>query len=329
MNKLLYLLIPTAFLLLSGCVSMKKFNEEEALVKSLRNENNELLGQLEDQAQLQRNLEETIGDLKLENAKKDKEIAELQADLNKQIDANKELNNLYEEMVLQNKSLLASSSKERQKLTEELAAKERALQEKEMELEDKQANINKLLDELKAREKRVNELQALVDKKDAAINNLKAKIEKALLNFDDEDLTVEIRDGKIYVSLAEQLLFKSGSTVVDPKGQEALIKLAEVLEKQEDISIMIEGHTDSIPISTNSIKDNWDLSVLRATAIVRIITEKSNIDRERVIPSGRGEEVPVASNKSKEGRAKNRRTEIILSPNLDEIFKILESDGEN
>ena len=157
------------------------------------------------------------------------------------------------------------------------------------------------------------------------VDDLKKSIEKALLSFDKDELTVEVRDGKIYVSLANKLLFKSGSTSVDKKGQDALDKLADVLKKQEDITIMVEGHTDDDPIKTACINDNWDLSVLRATSIVRILTKKDKVDPTKVIPAGRGEFIPVASNETDEGKSKNRRTEIILSPNLDKIFQLLES----
>ena len=141
------------------------------------------------------------------------------------------------------------------------------------------------------------------------------------------DLAVEMKNGKVYVSLEEQLLFKSGSTVVDPKGVSAIKKLAEVLAVNPDINIMVEGHTDDVPyISSTSIQDNWDLSVKRATAIVRILMENSRIEGSRIIASGRSKYQPVIDSKAPDARKKNRRTEIILTPKLDELFQILESN---
>jgi chemotaxis protein MotB len=206
----------------------------------------------------------------------------------------------------------------------ELDDKQKQLFEREKTLDNQKADLDKLTNRLVEKEKRVKELEDLIAQKDAAVNALRKSIEDALLGFDKNELSVTMKDGKIYVSLSEKLLFQSGSTEVDKKGKDALNKLAKVLEKQNDITIMVEGHTDNIPIKTAAIKDNWDLSVLRATSIVRILTVDNKVDPIKVLPAGKGEFVPVASNSTKEDRAKNRRTEIVLSPNLDKIFKILE-----
>lgn len=292
-------------LLLSSClVGKKKLDASLADNQQLQTENQVLLDRLDDQTK--KNV-----DLDMENQGLREEIVGLKGDTakaNKQI---RDLQQMYTQLNNKTKQDLARSTMENQQLQNELEQKKRELEDKEKQLQE--------------REKRLNELQALLDAKDKAITDLKKKIEDALLNFNQEDLTVELRDGKIYVSLAEQLLFQSGSTTVDPKGKEALVKLAQALKSQTDIDILIEGHTDSIPIKTSKIQDNWDLSVLRATSIVRILTD-NGIDPKQVVPSGRGEFVPVASNATKEGRASNRRIEIILSPNLDEVFKILEGN---
>jgi chemotaxis protein MotB len=147
-----------------------------------------------------------------------------------------------------------------------------------------------------------------------------------LLGFQDNGLTVSTKNGKVYVSLEERLLFESGSTVVDAKGVDALKKLAKVLEREEDINVLIEGHTDNVPIKSASIKDNWDLSVLRATSIVRIITSNSKVDPRNLTAAGRGEYFPIDKANTPEARRKNRRTEIIITPNLDELFKIIGSN---
>lgn len=170
--------------------------------------------------------------------------------------------------------------------------------------------------------KRLKDLQELIQGQKNVMNKLKKTIADALVNFKPDELTVSIKDGKIYVSLQEKLLFKSGSDVVDPLGKEALKSVADVLNKNADISVLIEGHTDSIPIR-GRFADNWALSTARATSIVRILTDSYNVDAHRVTAAGRGEYSPITSNSSPEGRAKNRRTEIILAPNLNELFKLL------
>ena len=145
----------------------------------------------------------------------------------------------------------------------------------------------------------------------------------ALLGFNSDELSVEIKNGKVYVSMSDKLLFKSGSSTVEDKGKEALKLLADVLNKNTDIDILVEGHTDNVPIKTAVYKDNWDLSVARATSIVRILTLDHKIAPTRLTASGKGEYFPRADNDTAEGRAKNRRTEIILSPKLEEIMQLL------
>jgi chemotaxis protein MotB len=170
--------------------------------------------------------------------------------------------------------------------------------------------------------KRLLNMQKIINAQRDIMSNLKKTVADALVGFTPEELSVEIKNGNIYVSLQEKLLFKSGSDQVDPKGREALQKLAPVLNNNPDINVNIEGHTDSIPIK-GKFADNWALSVSRATSIVRILTIDYGVDSHRVIASGRGEYFPVAVNSLDEGRSRNRRTEIILSPNLTELFKLL------
>ena len=202
--------------------------------------------------------------------------------------------------------------------------------------EDKQlsqAGLQKLYNQLKAKvsdleasNKKVQELQAGIQRQRQAQQDLLEKVKNALVGFNANELTAEIRkDGKVYVSLSEKLLFKSGSYKVDPKGKEALKKLADVLLNQPNIDITIEGHTDSIPLKKGEfLKDNLDLSVMRATSIERILSDDYGVRAQQMYASGRGENFPVASNKTEEGRAINRRTEIILSPKISELFKMIE-----
>src|SRR6267154_2660745 len=167
----------------------------------------------------------------------------------------------------------------------------------------------------------------LLAKKDKAVQDLKTKISNALLNFKENDLTVKVKNGKVYISLAEQLLFGSGSIVVDKKGENALQQLAKALKDQKDIHVMIEGHTDNVQISKKSqyMEDNWDLSVMRATSITKILT-KAGMSPNQITAAGKGEFSPVAPNDNAANKQKNRRTEIIVTPNLDELFKILDTN---
>jgi len=210
----------------------------------------------------------------------------------------------------------------------ELEKKKKELAENSQNVEEKyNAELQKKLDMLEESARKIKELQAAIDKQKEASNLLLDKIKNALIGFTSDELTVELKDGKVYVSLSEKLLFKSGSATVDKKGKEALAKVAEVLTKQSDIDIMIEGHTDNVPYKgTGTLKDNWDLSVMRATSIVRILTVDYGVNPKQLIPSGRAENFPIADNSTTEGKAKNRRTEIILSPKISELMKIIQNN---
>ena len=163
----------------------------------------------------------------------------------------------------------------------------------------------------------------MIDQQNAQVQNLLNSVKDALLGFSSDELTVREQNGKVYVAMSDKLLFQSGSAKLDKRGEEALGKLAEVLNKQTEIDVCIEGHTDNKPIHTAQFKDNWDLSVIRATSVVRILIEKYKVNPLQIQPSGRGDFMPVADNETAEGRAKNRRTEIIMSPKLDKLFQML------
>ncbi|MGV8135234.1 MAG: flagellar motor protein MotB [Mangrovibacterium sp.] len=175
------------------------------------------------------------------------------------------------------------------------------------------------------REKALNELQTVIARQDSITRRLNDILRDALLGFQSDELSVEVKNGKVYVSMSDKLLFQSGSASIEEKGKEAIKVLADVLDKNKDIDILIEGHTDTIPIHTAVYKDNWDLSVARATSIVRILTNEYKITPTRLTASGKGEFSPKATNSTPEGRAVNRRTEIILSPKLDEIMQLLKT----
>lgn len=208
-----------------------------------------------------------------------------------------------------------------------------ALKKKSDELKKKSDELKQKSDELIIKErllaergKALNELTKVIAHQDSITNRLNKILHDALLGFKSDELSVYIKNGKVYVSLSDKLLFKSGSAAVETKGIEALKVLAEVLNKNNDIDILVEGHTDNIPIKTALYHDNWDLSAARAISIVRILTDEYNIAPTRLTASGKGEFFPRATNSTPEGRAGNRRTEIILSPKLDELMKLLKTN---
>lgn len=186
------------------------------------------------------------------------------------------------------------------------------------------SQISKLSEDLKKREQRLKEVEDVLKKRDEASNKLKEKLQDALLGFTKNGLTVEMKNGKVYVSLTDKLLFPSGSIVIDEKGKQALSQLAKVLLSQPEIIIAVEGHTDSQKINNlGQIKDNWDLSVLRSTSVVRFLTETEKVPGIRLTATGKGEFQPLEANTTPEGRSKNRRIEIVLSPKLDELYNLI------
>jgi chemotaxis protein MotB len=254
---------------------------------------------------------------------------------------NQKLKGLYNDLQDAQQSMLRNNSRETTKLLQQLQItqsdlqkkedtlriREAALKAKENALLDKEKNISQLNGELGERDARIRELENVLARNDSAVKSLRNKVTDALTGFEGKGLSINIRNGKVYVSLEEKLLFRSGSYDVDPKGLEALKQLAVVLEQNKDINIMIEGHTDDVPLrSTTAVKDNWDLSVMRATTIVKAILKSGKIEPTRLTAAGRGQFFPVDPAKTAEARQKNRRTEIILTPKLDELFKILGSN---
>lgn len=184
--------------------------------------------------------------------------------------------------------------------------------------------LEELQKDIAEREKRIEEIKRKLDERDKFLASLKERIQKAMAGVEEGGLTVYVKDGKLYVSLSNKLLFKTGSTVIDQKGLEALMQLANILNQQSDLNVLVEGHTDNQPITAQAgrFKDNWDLSVLRATEVVRYLTVDGKVDPKRVIASGRSEYFPIEAGDLAEARAKNRRTEIILTPNIDILFDL-------
>lgn len=188
------------------------------------------------------------------------------------------------------------------------------------------SSLAEKIKELQEREQTIAQLQGMIEAQQQKVKDLLTSVKDALLGFSSEDLTVTEKDGKVYVSLSDKLLFESGKAIVNQQGKVALGKLAEVLNKQTEIDVYIEGHTDNVPIHTAVFQDNWDLSVIRATSVVRILTETYSVNPLQIQPCGRGEFKPVDTNESAEGRAHNRRTEIIMAPRLDKLLQLLQAN---
>lgn len=216
--------------------------------------------------------------------------------------------------------------------TSRINARVRGLQDKVEDLDvnyaslraNSSSEIKKLMDDLKKREARLKEVEDILRKRDEATNALKEKLQKALLGFQQSGLSVDIRNGKVYVSLTDKLLFNTGSIVIDDKGKSALQGLAAVLKTQPEINISVEGHTDNQRVGNlGQIKDNWDLSVLRATSVVRYLTEVEKIENNRITATGKGQYQPIEVSNTPEARSRNRRIEIVLSPKLDELYQLI------
>lgn len=241
-----------------------------------------------------------------ENVRLQNTISDLTAQYNSLTEEKTDLERRYRNLIDESLTSTEQLNKALQAKTDELNSKELLLSE---------------------REKTLQEMQQIIARQDSITKRLNTILRNALLGFNSDELSVEIINGKVYVSMSDKLLFKSGSSAVEAKGKEALKLLGEVLDKNVDIDILVEGHTDNVPIRTPIYKDNWDLSVARATSIVRILSDDYKIAPTRLTASGKGEYFPKADNETPEGRAKNRRTEIILSPKLDEVMQLLKDQG--
>jgi chemotaxis protein MotB len=301
--------------LLSSCVSKKLYQELDSkynkLLKSnaaLIEEKDNLLASKNTLASNLEKLQNEYDDLVAKKEILDNEYTALEQRY-------KNLEESYNVLSAQSSKKLAEQSQKNQ----ELLAK---LSEKEKKLAAESTRLEKLQKELNQRSQQITALQSLIDAKEAQMQQLKQAISNALHNFEGKGLTVVRKNGKIYVSMENKLLFDSGSWAVGTEGKKAVEQLASVLSENTDIQVLIEGHTDNDPYKGETLLDNWDLSVKRATAIVRILKEKG-VNPTQITAAGRGEFVPVDSNKTSAGKAKNRRIEIILAPNFDEISKLL------
>lgn len=328
--KKTYLIGILALTTLSACVPARKYEDLKAKAEKCEEELLALKTQNEKSLSENTELSERL-------KKSQKEIIETQTELSdiKRRFADKEdqyvkLEELYDKVLSRYDRLLASTSTENTQLSSSLELTKADLQKKEDQLnllgKDLESLRKKLEEKEKAlelREKRIKELEELIAQKDAAVNALKEKVSNALMAFKDKGLTIEQKNGKVYVSLEAKLLFPSGSTKVDSKGKVAIVELAKVLENEKDLEVVVEGHTDTDKLSSSTHpKNNWELSVLRATAVVEIMTENSSISPKILSAAGRSEYLPVS-----EDKAKNRRIEVILTPNLDKLFEIISQEN--
>ncbi len=315
MKKILFLPFLSSLFLLSSCVSSKVHKELEGRYANMEQENRELS---EDLQQLREKSKSDYLALQNEYERLQAGRDQLQREYDNTFESYEKLKSSYDALEANSSSALAENSRRNRQLLAELEEKEKALA-------TEQARLEKLQRDLMARSKRVDELESVIAAKDEKMNALKNAISRALVNFEGKGLTVEQRDGKVYVSMENKLLFNSGSWAVGAEGRRAVNQLASVLAQNPDIAVLIEGHTDNVPYNgSGQLTDNWDLSTKRATAIVQLLRENARIEPQNLTAAGRGEYAPVATNETAEGRAKNRRIEVILTPKLDEINKLLQ-----
>lgn len=294
-----------------SCVSIKKFKDLDADYLSANQQLEIQKQELTDFKLLSTELNENVLSLSKRASSLEADTIDLGKAYRKKVRAYNDLSASYELLIKNNSNTIAKQAEENRALMERLGQMDIDLQERARAI--------------KLREEEMLELQQLLKEKDNNLSQLKSSVANALLGFKGDGLTVEERNGKLYVSLENSLLFPSGSWKVNDNGKNAIVQLSKVLVQQTDIQIMVEGHTDDVPYrGTGNIKDNWDLSVMRATAIVRILANNKGLKANRITAAGKGSHSPLVENNSIENRAVNRRTEIILSPNMDKLMELLD-----
>jgi chemotaxis protein MotB len=314
-NNLTILFI--SVVILSSCVSMRKFNglknASEQETDRLKKEN---LVLSTSNIEYKNQIDLLLLQMKEKSKQIDEALYNIEVEKRKWGVLEKEKNDLQKQFDVLN----SGSTKEIEKLMEQLQLVQTDLKRRE----EKLAKADK---ELSDKNIKLIELQNALTQKDQAVKELKDKVIAALTGFNNNGLTIQEKNGKVYVSLDEKLLFMTGKWDVDPNGQKALRELANLLALNKDINILVEGHTDDVPMKgTGDVKDNWDLSVMRATAVTKILTQNKQVDPSRITSAGRSEFVPVSPDKTTGGRQMNRRTEIILTPKIDELLKIIGGD---
>ncbi len=303
----------------TSCVSKKIYNDLENKFTDLKKENRKLADDNEDLLKAKTKLENDGVALKSEYDKLKAERDKLAADYAASQKSLKTIQDSYNALEKDSNDALTANINKNRELLAQLEAKEKTLAAE-------QERLNKLKKDLESSSQRLNELETMMAEKEAGMKRLKETLSKALNAFEGKGLTIEQKNGKVYVSMENKLLFQTGSWAVGVEGKKAVVELGKVLAQNPDISVLIEGHTDDDKILGNiggGIENNWDLSTKRATAIVNILSENKGIKKDNLTAAGRGEFAPLMANDTPEGKAKNRRIEIILTPKLDEISKML------
>ena len=312
-------------IMLSSCVSMKKFQDQENLAAKYKRDK-EKCGDELSKAQNDISLLNTkVSDCESSKAALNNSLLEKQQEANNLKKLNDELDAYNKSLQNQLNDVITASGQKQNEFSEALALKEKMLSDKEKNLQERENEIAALRANLQSQISKAEKLEQQMLAKDSALIALKNRITEVLKGFNSDELTIETKNGKIYVSMSEKLLFSSGKYNIDEKGKSVLAKLATALKKQQDVEVVVEGHTDNVPFAkpVGDIRNNWDLSVLRASSVVKILVEENELPPEMVLAGGKGKYGPVASNETDEGKSKNRRTEIILSPKLDKILEIL------
>lgn len=313
-SRIFFFTVIFSSLLFSSCVTSKVHEDLQSRYDNLQSKNEKLS---EDIKETKASGAQELETLRAEMDKLTSERDQLQQNLDLTSGRYESLKDSYDALGANSSSALAENSRQNR----ELLAK---LDQKEKTLATEQARLERLQKDLTGRINRINELEGLIAAKDAKMNALKTAVSNALTNFEGKGLTVIQRDGKVYVSMENKLLFSSGSWALNSEGRKAVEQLGTVLAQNTDIAVLIEGHTDNVPYGgTGQLNDNWDLSTKRATSIVQILQENKHIDKQNLTAAGRGEFAPIAENSTAEGKAKNRRIEVILTPKLDEISQML------
>jgi chemotaxis protein MotB len=315
-----------------SCVSGKKYSALQDTSKQYMNDRDALKESNIGLEMQNKEFEAKLATIEKEMAVVKQDIATATTSRDKAVEDFNKVSGKYAELQNAQDDLVKGNVKETQKLLSELQAAQDNLQKKEdllrqleQTLDTKKASLDELTFELEKRNARLAELEKILDAQKKIVQDLKNKVSEALLGFENNGLTVTNKNGKVYVSLDEKLLFKSASYDIDVNGKNALKKLAGVLEKNPGIQVMIEGHTDNVPYNPGAgqLKDNWDLSVKRATTVVRVLLDGSKIDAKRLTASGRSQFLPVEESNTADARQKNRRTEIILTPDLTELYQLI------
>lgn len=301
----------------SSCVSSKLYKELEGKYNTLKNDYDDLADNYDELTQTKNNLNNELNQLQSEYDSILANRNQIQQELEALQNSYETLDASYSALEQNSSKAIADNLQKNRELLAELEAKEQALAAEN-------SRLMKLEADMQERSQRIADLETLISNKDQAMRELKNAISSALTAFEGKGLSVEQRDGKVYVSMENKLLFKSGSWAVGVQGKQAVEQLGNVLAQNPDIAVLIEGHTDNDPFSNDGlISNNWDLSTKRATAIVDILLRNQSINPENLTAAGRSEFSPIASNENAQGKAKNRRIEVILTPKLDEISKLL------